>query len=226
MKKIQYGFTLVELMVTLAIMAIFMAAAAPSIMEWVAHARMRGAAEGILSGLQQARGEAIKRNQVVTLWLVSLGTTPNDKILDSTCALSSSSASWVISLNNPEGLCDVAPTLHLKREDLLTPFIAGTNAQYVPASSMFLSAKNRSGPTVIDANSVSFNGYGQLNTPSTDITVIDITTADSSALPLRIEIGLAGSARLCANSGVIYFEPGSSTVPKNPKDPRACTNPP
>lgn len=56
------GFTLIELMITIIIMAIVMAAAMPAYTVWIQNTHIRNAAESILNGLQRARAEAVARN--------------------------------------------------------------------------------------------------------------------------------------------------------------------
>lgn len=66
-KAQQRGFTLIELMVTVAIMAILAAIAYPSFTDLIERNRLKGATEGLFADLQFAKAEAIKRNQDVTL---------------------------------------------------------------------------------------------------------------------------------------------------------------
>lgn len=61
------GFTLVELMVTLAVAAILSAMAAPSFTRIIADQRAKGAAADLYASLSKARGEALKRNTSVSL---------------------------------------------------------------------------------------------------------------------------------------------------------------
>jgi type IV fimbrial biogenesis protein FimT len=60
------GFTLIELMVTVAVIAIFSTLAAPSFRQLIALQRVRTAASAITESLWIARSEAIKRNANVT----------------------------------------------------------------------------------------------------------------------------------------------------------------
>ncbi len=63
------GFTLIELMIGIAIVAIVLALGMPSFGAWIQNGRLRNASESILNGLQLARSEAVKRNTPVQFTL-------------------------------------------------------------------------------------------------------------------------------------------------------------
>lgn len=69
------GFTLIELAIALAIVAIALAAGLPGITEWMQNSQIRTAAESIQSGLQTARNEAIRRNANIEFVLGNPGAT-------------------------------------------------------------------------------------------------------------------------------------------------------
>lgn len=63
------GFTLIELMIALAIFAILVLAALPSFQVWIQNTQIRTTAEAILNGLQLSRAEAVRRNTKIELEL-------------------------------------------------------------------------------------------------------------------------------------------------------------
>lgn len=67
------GFTLIELMVVVAIMAIAASLAGPGFRQALANYRVRSAAESMMTGLNLARAEAVKRNSPVTFTLNAVG---------------------------------------------------------------------------------------------------------------------------------------------------------
>ena len=56
------GFTLIELMIAIAIIGILLVAGFPEMFAWIQNTQIRTAAESISNGLQLARGEAVRRN--------------------------------------------------------------------------------------------------------------------------------------------------------------------
>jgi type IV fimbrial biogenesis protein FimT len=67
----QRGLTLIEVMVTLAIVAALVGVAAPSINSWIINSRVRSATEAIANGLRFAHSEAVRRNGLVTFRMTS-----------------------------------------------------------------------------------------------------------------------------------------------------------
>jgi type IV fimbrial biogenesis protein FimT len=116
------GFTLIELMVVVAVIAISVALVGPSFSQAIANYQVRSAAESILNGLSYARGEAVRRNSAVSFALVAGGSgwtvsqvTPNTVLQtrsnnDSprTTVASSNTATAVTFL--PTGLVDTTST--------------------------------------------------------------------------------------------------------------------
>lgn len=73
-KKIRsQGFTLIELMVTIALLAIVTTMAAPSMQAFVSRSIMRGISADFTLAMQRARSEAISTNQCVAMCMSSTG---------------------------------------------------------------------------------------------------------------------------------------------------------
>jgi type IV fimbrial biogenesis protein FimT len=72
------GFTLVELMLSLGVLAILVAIAVPSMRSFIENSRIRAASESLQNGVTLARNEAVRRNQriefvsLATGWVVRL----------------------------------------------------------------------------------------------------------------------------------------------------------
>lgn len=60
------GFSLIELLFVIAIVGLLFAFGAPSFSAWLKNMQVRNAAESIMNGLQFARTEAVRRNEVIS----------------------------------------------------------------------------------------------------------------------------------------------------------------
>jgi type IV fimbrial biogenesis protein FimT len=59
------GFTLVELMLGIGVLALLMTLAIPSFSVFLHNSRIRNVADGVMNGVQLARSEAVRRNRAV-----------------------------------------------------------------------------------------------------------------------------------------------------------------
>lgn len=75
-RRRQRGVSVIEAMITVALIAILVVLAAPAVGDWFANARIRTAAESLLAGLQLARAEAVRRNTVVEFRLAATSCGP------------------------------------------------------------------------------------------------------------------------------------------------------
>jgi prepilin-type N-terminal cleavage/methylation domain-containing protein len=115
----QPGFSLIELMITLAIAGILLALGIPALQTMVATTQSKTVAESIQSGLRLARSEAIARNSPMRFQFVSN--------LTSTCAYSTSSMLWVVTQTDQAtrgqvaGYCDAMPFFPPDQPDPCNP---------------------------------------------------------------------------------------------------------
>lgn len=198
------GFSLIELMVTLSIVALLIAAVAPSVTAWLVDIRIRGLAESLVNGLQTARNEAVRRNQNIGFYLVS----STDGMLTSSCTLSSSSGSWVVSAQSPVSHCTDTPSA-TTAPMIVATFSAGGQA----SSSLAVTGLQTNESTA--ANMVTFNGFGRV-VNSTGLGRIDVKSATSASRyrTLQVMISPTGSIRMC--------DPAVTSA----SDPRICPTPP
>ena len=101
MKRAQSGFTLLELMVVVAIAGVLMAIAVPAMGNFIRNGRITGAANDVMAALHFTRSEAIKRRVPATLC-----TSTNALNADSTaktgatCAASALLTGWIVFVDN------------------------------------------------------------------------------------------------------------------------------
>lgn len=213
-RRLVRGFTLIELMITLAIVALALTFVMPSATDWMRNLRIRGAAEEIMNEIMRTRTEAIKRNRQVGFQMVDN--------LTAACALAQNGTSWVISQYIAAGQCNVAtsdvPDLtaaSFATVQAADPLILSKGSVPLDANVSFnvysVAGVNATGPIV-------FNAFGQLATPSlaagarADIDVSGANVADCRPIPpaagtgtlrcLRIRVSSSGQIRICDPSEV------------------------
>ena len=195
------GFSLIELLITLAVLGIVLAIGLPNVSVWIQNTQLKTAAEAMVSGLQLARAEALRRNTSVRFQLVSS--------LTSGCAYANAGPDWVVSLTDPSGACDAAPS-----DDPATPLIVQKKSGAEGSPNATVAGIGGGGTTSV------FNGLGRL-TGVGNLTQINISnptggacqTAGGGGGPMRclnIMVGTGGQVRMC--------DPAVT----DPTDPRFC----
>lgn len=170
----QPGFSLIELVVVLAIIAALATLGMTSFNAWIQNSQIRTAAESMQAGLQLARSEALKRNASVRFQLVSS--------VDSGCALSATGNNWVVSVDDPTGKCDTA-------DQTVAPRIvrrAGSNEGMSNVTFSFLSG----------ANPIVFTGLGLAPAAAIDVKNSSLACGGDVHC-LRLQVSAGGQVRMC-----------------------------
>ena len=115
MKRAQPGFTLLELMVVLAIAGVLMAIGIPSMRDFMRNSRITSAANDVMAALHFTRSEAIKRRMPVTLCTSASAVTD----LNPTCAASPFLTGWISFVDtNQSGQRDAGELVLLQHEPM------------------------------------------------------------------------------------------------------------
>jgi type IV fimbrial biogenesis protein FimT len=172
------GFSLVELMVAVALLAMLLGLATPSFVTWVQNAKTRTASDSLQNGLRLAQAEAVRRHRQIVLFRTA------DAACTNAATPNASGSFWVLR------------TVAMVAGEPVTTVQCG---QLAEASDGVLV----SGPTA-----VCFSGIGRLvanGDPGIGGTGCTVTGGTQSFevsnprgdRPLRVTVALAGSVRMC-----------------------------
>ncbi len=186
------GFTIVELLVTITVLGIVLMLGLPNISAWLQNTHIRNSADAMVSGLQFARAEALRRNRPVRFNLVDT--------LDASCNLAAAGPHWVVSMTDPTANCQADASLTLD-----PPFILQKRSGQEGSQNAAIGASG---------SSVTFNGLGSA-AGSLQIGVSNPSggTCQTAAGPMRclqVNVSASGSVRMC--------DPAVGDV----TDPRKC----
>lgn len=107
----QCGFTLIELMVAIVVLAIVASMAIPSLTEMMERRRLINATEAIYGDMQNARSEALKRSLQIVTNIQSGCLTVADKLVSPTFVLSNTCMAAFPSIN----MVTTRPTIYFDR---------------------------------------------------------------------------------------------------------------
>lgn len=165
------GFTLIELMIAISLLVILLVLGMPGMGNWLQNSQIRTSADTILSGLQLARAEAVRRNTLVQLVLTN--TAPLSANINSITA-STSGTSWMVRVYQSGGTYGATDYIQGRSGT------EGTSTVTVNASQ----------------SNIVFNALGRVTpVPGADIT-INITNANGNR-NMRIVVMPGGQIRMC-----------------------------
>ncbi len=100
-----FGFTLVEAMVSLSILAVLAGIGMPALMDTVNARRVQGAAQSLAATLRTAQGEAIRRNRIVEVIFTNAEPVAAS-VVDATPVVASAARGWMARVAAPSGPAD------------------------------------------------------------------------------------------------------------------------
>jgi type IV fimbrial biogenesis protein FimT len=172
------GFSLVELLIVVAVLGLVLMLGLPNISAWLQNTQIRNGAEAMISGLQLARTEALRRNRLVRFNLVDN--------LTAGCNLVTAGPDWIVSMADPSGNCSADPS------DTVDPFILQKRSNQEGSPNAVLAASD---------TGVTFNGLGAASgTLQIDFSNPGGGACQTAAGPmrcLRVVVSSSGSVRMC-----------------------------
>lgn len=173
------GFTIVELMVTIALLALLLGLAMPSFTTWVRNAQVRTVSDALQNGLRLAQAEAVRRHRQVVFFRTSQSTCTNATTADD------GGAFWAVRT---------------------VPLVAGDAVETVQCGQL---GDVAAGAAIAGATALCFNAGGRqvanadpgiggaaCTLDASGSNSFDVTSAHADR-PLRVLVTLGGSVRLC-----------------------------
>jgi type IV fimbrial biogenesis protein FimT len=192
------GFTLVELVVTIALLSLLLGLAAPKFSVWVRNARVRTAADSLSNGIRLAQAEAVRRNRQVIFFFTDSS--------DCTTSISASSTRnfWAVrTVAIVTGDLVEAVQCGLLTDSTASVNITGATA--VCFNSMGRQVANSAPGLGTGVNcTLDSSGTSTFNV-STSGTAVAVLGSDR---PLRVLVALSGQVRQCDPARTL-----SSTAP-------------
>jgi type IV fimbrial biogenesis protein FimT len=130
MKRRGVGFTLLELMIVLAIVGVLMALTIPAMGDFMRNGRITGAANDVMAALHFTRSEAIKRRLPVTLCTSADALQANNTANpNATCAASPLLTGWIVFVDtNQSGQRDAGEVILVNRAPINAQITARSSA--------------------------------------------------------------------------------------------------
>lgn len=184
----QFGFTLIELMVAVAVLFVLTVIAAPSFTTYLDKARVRGAADNVVNLIAQARQGGVKHDRDVSL------------------AITGEDATWCIGANQA-----VDPAAGSQAVGAVACDCTDSTKCLVDNERLVASSSEHAGVTLTSPSSnMTFDGRlgirSDANTADADASSFDLTSK-SGRFVLTVNVSPLGQATVCSKAGNILGYP-------------------
>ena len=184
----EQGFTLIELMVTLALVAILMAVAVPSFTTFQRNAELTSFSNSLWSGINAARGEAMKRGRNAMV-VPTNGNWNNG---------------WTVFVDvNRNGAYDEATDITVLKREAAPSYLTVTNTAASAADSLYI---------MYDASGYSRLAGGGFGAWTVQVARNDLTGSTLLTQTRRIKIASTGRARVCTPTSATDINCKDSTA--------------
>jgi type IV fimbrial biogenesis protein FimT len=178
------GFTLLEMIVTMAIFAILVAAGIPIMRTWIANAKVRAVADALQNGVRLAQAESLRRSRQVVFSLT------NSSSPQTSLTAAANGNYWAI--NTVAFMTDGSDPAVLVESGVLSS--NGTTVQINgPAEICF----NSLGRLITNASTGVAGGSCALPTTNPAVWAYNITMPPTADHPLQVQVNLGGQVHMC-----------------------------
>jgi type IV fimbrial biogenesis protein FimT len=196
----QRGFSLVELIIAVAIAGILLSLAIPNFSAYLRNVKLRSAAEMFLSGIQLARSEALRMNASVEFLLTTAD--PLTANVD-TAAASATGVNWMVRTTPTPGATFIDGKFGLEGSGhaVTNDITIKINDTSTPANA------DPDAPPLAPVSSIVFDGLGRTNLAAPAVFKFNDSAAgrcvtDPGPPPgtvrcLRVMVAVGGQARIC-----------------------------
>lgn len=174
------GFTLIELVITIALLTILFGLAVPAFGEWIRNTRVRTAADALQNGVRTAQSEALRRNRQVVFFLTNARPVAG-------VSAAANGRNWA--LQTVARFDDTAP-------DFIQGGALADTASGVTIDGPIALCFNSNGRLVTNATDTGPTGTGVTNaTCNAADAAFDLRMTDARTLSVRVTLG--GQVRMC-----------------------------